>query len=72
MMSMCDVAYCIALVQNSHKVWNQDQEVKKMTPDEQEKYQSWKTLADLGEREQYRMKEPKFSGGKGKRGYSVV
>ena len=72
MMSMCDVAYCIALVQNSHEVWNQDKEVKKMTPNEQEKYRSWKTLADLGEREQYRMKEPKFSGGKEKRGYSVV
>ena len=72
MMSMCDVAYCVALVQNSHEVWQQDKLVKRMSPEEQDKFRKWKKLEDPEERERYRTKEPKFSAGKGKKGYSVV
>ena len=67
MMSMCDVAYCISLLSNSNSsdCWMQDVEVKEKSEEEQLKHRYWKDIENPQERKEYKMVEPKYSGGKG-------
>ena len=65
MMLMDDVAYCISLVHNSQECWLQDLEIKDNNQEEQMNHRCWSDLPDSQERDKYKMKEARYSGGKG-------
>ena len=62
MITMSDVAYCVALIENSHEVWEEELEVKKeiakLMPDEQEKFRKKGKLSKK-EKKTFLKREPK-------------
>ena len=38
MITMSDVAYCAALVENNHEIWDEELEIEKMPTEEQDKF----------------------------------
>ena len=72
MITMSDVAYCAALVENNHEVWDEELEIEKMPTEEQDKFKK-ENQDDMSPEEMKKYtkkKKPKFtSGTNGKRTY---
>ena len=62
MITMSDVAYCVALVENSHEVWEEELEAKKeiakLPSDEQEKFRKKGKLSKV-DKKRFLKREPK-------------
>lgn len=66
MITASDVAYAIVVVENSGHVWDQQERIKTLPEEEQEKYKNPKLLPPE-EQEEYAKEEPKYTRRKGRR-----
>ena len=60
LITVSDIAYAIAVVENCGEVWEQQEEIKSMTPTQQEKFKNPMALP-ASQRAKYTKKVPKYT-----------
>lgn len=65
MITVSDIAYAITVIENSKEVWEQQEEIKAMSPTQQEKFKNPKALP-ASQRKKYTKKVPKYTTRKGR------